>query len=81
MKQLWYKKYRPKTLDGFVFVDDHIKSKIEEWVEHKEFPHLLLAGPPGTGKCLDGSECIDVEIDTTTLSSEQLRLLEKYRHF
>lgn len=50
MKKLWYKKYRPKTLDGFVFVDDHIKSKIEEWVREKEFPHLLLAGPPGTGK-------------------------------
>ena len=51
MKQLWYKKYRPKTLDGFVFVDDHIKSKIEEWVEHKEFPHLLLTAgrPSGDG--------------------------------
>ena len=50
MKQLWYKKYRPKTLDGFVFVDDHIKRKIEEWVHEKAFPHMLLAGPPGTGK-------------------------------
>lgn len=50
MKQLWYKKYRPKTLDGFVFVDEHIKSKIEEWVSEKAFPHVLLCGSPGTGK-------------------------------
>lgn len=50
MKQLWYKKYRPKTLDGFVFIDDKIKNKIEEWVAAKDFPHLLLAGSPGTGK-------------------------------
>lgn len=50
MKQLWYKKYRPKTLDGFVFVDQHIKEKIEEWVEEKNFPSLLLCGNPGVGK-------------------------------
>lgn len=79
MKQLWYKKYRPKTLDGFVFVDDHIKSKIEEWVSDKAFPHMLLCGSPGTGKCLDGSEYIDIQVDINTLTSRQLEMLREYK--
>lgn len=78
MKQLWYKKYRPKTLDGFVFVDDHIKSKIEEWVDTEEFPHLLLAGAPGTGKCLDVSEEVSVEIDPSSITEKQHRRLAHY---
>jgi len=50
MKQLWYKKYRPTTLDGFVFVDDHVESVIKEWIDEKSLPHSLFCGPPGTGK-------------------------------
>lgn len=79
MKKLWYKKYRPSTLEGFVFVDSKIQVKIEEWVRDHEFPHLLLAGAPGTGKCLDGTEHIDVLINIDTLSEEQISLLEKYK--
>lgn len=50
MKEIWYKKYRPNTLDGYVFQNDEMKEKIEEWISTQEFPNLLLIGDPGTGK-------------------------------
>ena len=48
---LWYHKYRPTTLEGYVWKDEHLKSKLEEWMEDPtSMPNLILAGPPGTGK-------------------------------
>jgi len=47
---LWVEKYRPTTLDGYVFKDPRQKAQIEQWIEAKEIPHLLFSGPPGTGK-------------------------------
>jgi hypothetical protein len=29
MKELWVEKYRPKTIDGYVFRDDHQRQQIE----------------------------------------------------
>jgi replication factor C small subunit len=50
MKELWVEKYRPKTLDGYVFRDDHQKKQIQTWVKDKSIPHLLLSGAAGIGK-------------------------------
>ena len=47
---LWTEKYRPSTVDGYVFVDQAQREIIEEWIAKKEIPHLLLAGSPGVGK-------------------------------
>jgi replication factor C small subunit len=52
---LWVEKYRPHTLEGYVFKNDHVRAQIEEWVKNPEqktipFPHLLLSGSPGVGK-------------------------------
>ena len=46
---LWVEKYRPKTLDEIVNQDEIIK-RLKEFVKRKVLPHLLFAGPPGTGK-------------------------------
>ncbi len=46
---LWVEKYRPKNLDEFV-ANDETKVKIKQWISEKSIPHLLLAGPYGTGK-------------------------------
>jgi DNA polymerase III delta prime subunit len=48
--QLWVEKYRPNTVDGYVFTDDNQKSQVEGWIREGSFPHLLLSGDPGTGK-------------------------------
>lgn len=50
MKQLWTEKYRPPTLDGYVFQDEDQKKKIYQWVEEKSIPHLLFSGSAGVGK-------------------------------
>ena len=33
MKELWVEKYRPKTLDGYVFESDHQREQIENWIK------------------------------------------------
>lgn len=50
MKELWTEKYRPNTLDGYVFTDPTQREQIEHYVQEKSIPHLLLTGPAGTGK-------------------------------
>ena len=50
MKQLWVEKYRPKTMDDYVFVDSRQREQVSEWIRDKSIPHLLLSGGPGTGK-------------------------------
>ena len=49
-KELWVEKYRPDTLDGYVFRDAHQKAQIETWIKECSIPHLLLSGSAGIGK-------------------------------
>jgi replication factor C small subunit len=48
--KLWVEKYRPNTVDGYVFTDDNQKNQVESWIREGSFPHLLMSGDPGTGK-------------------------------
>ena len=50
MKELWVEKYRPKTVEGYVFRDEHQKSQIKQWIKDGSIPHLLLSGNAGIGK-------------------------------
>jgi replication factor C small subunit len=50
MKELWTEKYRPQTIDGYVFTDPVQREQIEYFIREKSIPHLLFAGPAGTGK-------------------------------
>lgn len=50
LKELWTEKFRPKTLDGYVFRDDVQKRQVTSWIESGNIPHLLFSGAPGTGK-------------------------------
>ena len=62
MNNLWVEKYRPNTLDGYVFRDSNQRQQIESWVKEKTIPHLLFSGNAGIGK--------------TTLAKILLNLLE-----
>ncbi len=50
VKELWVEKYRPKTIDGYVFRDEAQKSQIMQWIKDKSIPHLLFSGNAGVGK-------------------------------
>jgi len=50
MKELWVEKYRPKTVDGYVFRDENQRKQIESWIKDRSIPHLLLSGSAGIGK-------------------------------
>ena len=49
MEDIWIEKYRPKTLDEIVG-QDHIIERLKAYAETKTIPHLIFAGPAGTGK-------------------------------
>jgi len=50
MKELWTEKYRPNSLEGYVFRDDAQKKQIQSWINDKAIPHLLFSGSAGVGK-------------------------------
>jgi len=50
MKELWVEKYRPKTVDGYVWVDDAQREQVQSWIRDGSIPHLMLSGSAGTGK-------------------------------
>ena len=50
MKDLWVEKYRPSSIDTYVFRDDNQHKQVAGWLEDGALPHLLFSGAPGTGK-------------------------------
>jgi len=49
VKYIWVEKYRPATLDEVVGQDE-IVARLKAYVRAGNLPHLLFAGPAGTGK-------------------------------
>ena len=47
---LWTEKYRPQTLDTYIFHDSNQKLSITRMVADRSIPHLLLSGVQGSGK-------------------------------
>jgi replication factor C small subunit len=50
MKELWVEKYRPKTVDGYVFRDESQRKQVMQWIKDQTIPHLLFSGNAGIGK-------------------------------
>lgn len=49
MKEIWIEKYRPATISEVVGQPE-ITARLKSYVSSGNMPHLLFAGPPGTGK-------------------------------
>jgi len=47
--EVWVEKYRPRSLDEIVDQEEIVR-RLKEFVKTRSLPHLLFAGPPGTGK-------------------------------
>jgi replication factor C small subunit len=46
---LWAEKYRPRSLDEVVNQKE-IVDRLKRFISERNVPHMLFAGPPGTGK-------------------------------
>ena len=59
MSDLWTHKYRPKSLDEYVWRDASHRQMVEAWLKEGTLPHILLGGPAGCGK----SSCLLMMLD------------------
>lgn len=50
LTNLWVERYRPKTIDEYVFTDPKLKETVAEWVKTGQIGNIILSGGPGTGK-------------------------------
>lgn len=48
--ELWVEKFRPTSIDEYVFHDDKQRKAFERFIADKSIPHLLLSGVQGSGK-------------------------------
>jgi replication factor C small subunit len=50
VKDLWAEKYRPRTIEDYVFRDEAQREQVKSWINSGAIPHLLFSGAPGVGK-------------------------------
>ena len=50
VSKLWVEKYRPQTIEDYVFKNNELKRVVQHIITTGEIPSLLLHGPAGTGK-------------------------------
>ena len=50
MNYLWVERYRPSTIEEYVFRDDSQRQQVLNWIKQKEIPHLLFSGSAGIVK-------------------------------
>ena len=49
MSELWVERHRPRSVSG-IKGQRAVVERLRAYAESKTFPHLMFAGPPGTGK-------------------------------
>ena len=50
LKALWVEKYRPQSVEDYLFQDKTQEKAILNMLGEQSIPHLLLSGVAGTGK-------------------------------
>lgn len=64
----WYEKYRPKTFEDYVFVNDTLRQNVYTWLEKREIPNLFIYGSSGTGK----STLVSLLINSLNLDEDSI---------
>ena len=49
MSEMWVERHRPRTVAD-IKGQKAVVDRLRAYAEKRTFPHLLFAGPPGTGK-------------------------------
>lgn len=80
LKELhWTEKYRPHTLDD-VALEPETRTLLEAYLSAGEIPHLLLGGPPGSGKTTVARIILDtLDCATLTLNASSERGIDVVR--
>lgn len=71
---LWVEKYRPQTIEDCI-LPNRIKDFFQNQIDKGELQNILLIGSPGTGKCLDPNEEIEVLV-SNKIYKELLNFIE-----
>lgn len=50
VQALWVEKWRPTTVNDYVFRDERLKNQVLNWIKEKTLPHTLFSGGAGVGK-------------------------------
>lgn len=81
--KLWVEKYRPKTIDEYIFHDIHHKQSFLQLIKDKNIPHLLLTGTQGCGKTAIMQilvSALDVDdIDVMIINASNERGIDTFR--
>jgi len=78
---LWVEKYRPRKIEDCILPDAYKKTFVE-FLNKKEIPNLMLAGPPGCGKTTVAKAlCEELGVDYYVINgSDEGRFLDTVRN-
>lgn len=78
---VFVEKYRPQKVQDCI-LSESIKKVFLGFLEHKDFPNLLLSGPPGVGKTtVARALCQELNCDLITINgSDEGRFLDTIRY-
>lgn len=71
-KNLWWTKYRPDTLENFIFQNPDQERIVKKYIKEKNIPHTLLHGAKGSGKTTLAGILINALIEPENQSSDLL---------
>ena len=81
---LWCEKYRPKTINEYIFHDEHHRTAFTQFIEDKTIPHLLLTGVQGSGKTTISQilirEMDPDDTDVLTINASDDRSIDTFRN-
>ena len=78
---LWVEKYRPRKIEDCILPDAN-KNTFLEFLNNKEIPNLMLAGPAGCGKTTVAKAlCEELGVDYYVINgSDEGRFLDTVRN-
>ena len=78
---IWVEKYRPKTIEDCI-LPENIKKTFSDFLNKREIPNMLLAGPPGVGKTTVAKAlCNELGVDFYVINgSDEGRFLDTVRN-